>query len=440
LYARVSEAAAAAHNRAIELRKAERFDEALEEIELSLRLGAKWPETLVMRAHLLADLGRHDEAVDQYRRVLAMAPAQIDAHETYARLLPQLGQGAEAMDTYRAALVQAPDIGMLWVSAMATAKAIGNWPHLLEIARAALVRFGRDTMISVFEAHALSGLGDDSAAQTLLREATDLEPGYAPAQTTLAHVLIRLGEYRAAESPALQATRLAPHDQSAWSLLTVIWRLMEDPREHWLADYDRLVVPVHVEGINWTTLAASLTARHRTLQHPAEQSLRGGTQTRGTLFDSPDAEIATLQTAIRVAVRSAVARLPDDPSHPFLSRNSDAIDFAGSWSVRLRSQGFHINHMHPQGWMSSALYVSLPAGLGESDAGALAFGMPDAALKLNLLPRRIVRPAQGRLVVFPSYLWHGTIPFESEEVRLTVAFDALPSASGDGGPIHQPGV
>jgi hypothetical protein len=28
--------------------------------------------------------------------------------------------------------------------------------------------------------------------------------------------------------------------------------------------------------------------------------------------------------------------------------------------------------------------------------------------------------------LFPSYMWHGTIPFRSDEPRMTVAFDVVP--------------
>ena len=77
--------------------------------------------------------------------------------------------------------------------------------------------------------------------------------------------------------------------------------------------------------------------------------------------------------------------------------------------------------------MSSALYVSLPPEVERGEGGALAFGVPDAALGLDLPPRRVEHPKVGRLVLFPSYFWHGTMPFESAEPRLTVAFDALPA-------------
>ncbi|MGH8111927.1 MAG: putative 2OG-Fe(II) oxygenase, partial [Rhodanobacteraceae bacterium] len=37
-----------------------------------------------------------------------------------------------------------------------------------------------------------------------------------------------------------------------------------------------------------------------------------------------------------------------------------------------------------------------------------------------------VCPQTGMLVLFPSYFWHGTVPFSDDDTRLTVAFDAVP--------------
>ena len=161
---------------------------------------------------------------------------------------------------------------------------------------------------------------------------------------------------------------------------------------------------------------------------PAEQSLRGGTQTRDNLFDRSDPAISRLSAVIRREVEARLGALPRDPDHPFLRRNSGRIAFSGSWSVRLRDAGFHINHIHPSGWLSSACYIALPPETrGSRSEGALTFGVPDSALGLDLQPSRIVVPVPGRLVVFPSFFWHGTQPFASESPRLTVAFDALPA-------------
>jgi hypothetical protein len=96
--------------------------------------------------------------------------------------------------------------------------------------------------------------------------------------------------------------------------------------------------------------------------------------------------------------------------------------------VRLTGSGHHAHHVHPAGWFSSAFYVSLP---GESEggpppAGWLTLGAPPEELGLDLQPVRRIEPRPGRLVLFPSILWHGTEPFGAGE-RLTAACDvALP--------------
>lgn len=415
----------ALHNLGVELRKLDRSAEALAVFDKVTASGLRAPETEVMRGHVLADLGRFDEAIRAYRRAAAKRPAAIEAHEALAAVLPQVGQGDEALQSYGEALALVPDSGALWVSAMAAAKGMGDHAQLLAWADAAEARFGGDTMVSNFAAQAMGALGRDAEAYDRLDKALDLEPDYAPAHNTMAHLLIRLGEPALAAQAAGEATRLAPDDQSGWALLGVALRLIDDEREHWLCNYDELVMPIEVPLD--AGLAANLEARHLAHAHPSDQSLRGGTQTRGNLFETADPMLQALARDIQGAVEARLRTLPSDPTHPFLARNTGAIRFSGSWSVRLRSAGFHVSHIHPSGWLSSALYVSLPKAVRQGKGqGELAFGAPDAALGLDLPPRRTVKPHEGQLVIFPSYLWHGTTPFEDDAPRLTAAFDALP--------------
>ena len=83
--------------------------------------------------------------------------------------------------------------------------------------------------------------------------------------------------------------------------------------------------------------------------------------------------------------------------------------------------------------MSSAFYVALPPSVAtaagtDTPAGAIQFGEPPLELGLDVGPRRVVTPHAGLLALFPSYLWHGTIPFQDEAPRMTIAFDMLPLA------------
>jgi len=417
------------HNLAMLLREEDRAEEALEEAENALRQGPVPPETATLRAHLLADVGRHDEAAEEYRNILGQVPEQLDAHETLALLLPQLGRGSEALDAYRAALRMRSTSVPLWGSALRTSFAVRDYVQLAAWGQEAEGLIGPRPEVRIARAAALSRMGNQHRAIDLLRDLLAEHPDLAAAHQHLAHSLIAAGDPKAAEAHALRATEIDPRDQCPWALLTVIWRLLDDPREAWLADYERLVMLVDLDAAPgfFEELADHLTTMHTTREHPAEQSLRGGTQTRGHLFKRKDPLIERLVAQIRTGVQQRLRELPDDPTHPFLSRKSGGIDFPCSWSVRLRSGGFHINHIHQRGWMSSALYVSLPPEVERGESGALAFGIPDAALGLDLAPRRVEKPRVGRLVVFPSFFWHGTLPFESAQPRMTVAFDALPA-------------
>jgi len=171
-------------------------------------------------------------------------------------------------------------------------------------------------------------------------------------------------------------------------------------------------------------LADTLRRLHTLTGQPLEQSVRGGTQTDGNLFTLIDPMIVALREAVRSAVAEHVARLPKhDPHHPLLRSPRSPITFSGAWSVRLQAGGKHSNHVHPMGWLSSALYIALPPDLGEDQAGWLTLGESRAPnFDIDLPPLRVIEPKPGRLVLFPSTMWHGTRPFQVGE-RLTVAFD-----------------
>ena len=178
-----------------------------------------------------------------------------------------------------------------------------------------------------------------------------------------------------------------------------------------------------------SALVPVLNARHRQQNHPLDQSLRHGTQTSRNLLVNPGAEIAGLLRSFRQALADMQVRSGHDATHPFEARNLSAAEILGCWSVRLRRDGFHVNHIHPEGWVSSAYYASVPGEVDDSTqrSGWLKFGEPRFAVP-GLAPFLEVQPKPGRLVLFPSYLWHGTNALRGDAPRLSVAFDAVPQA------------
>jgi hypothetical protein len=69
------------------------------------------------------------------------------------------------------------------------------------------------------------------------------------------------------------------------------------------------------------------------------------------------------------------------------------------------------------------LYIATPGDedRGDGEAGWLALGQA-SELGIDMPPIRRVEPKPGRLVLFPSTMWHGTRAFGAGE-RLSVAFD-----------------
>ena len=99
------------------------------------------------------------------------------------------------------------------------------------------------------------------------------------------------------------------------------------------------------------------------------------------------------------------------------------------WGTLLAPGGHQLPHLHPLAWLSGVYYVEVPPGLG--DDGALEFGEPPPRVTARVEPeRRRVGARPGRLVVFPSWFWHRTLPFAQPGERISVAFDVMPLAPG----------
>ncbi|OGS50219.1 MAG: hypothetical protein A3J40_11820 [Erythrobacter sp. RIFCSPHIGHO2_12_FULL_63_10] len=225
-----------------------------------------------------------------------------------------------------------------------------------------------------------------------------------------------------------------PHAPQFWPYRDLAWRLLDDPRHGWLGGDPAFASTddLDVEPSQLAELADFLRSLHQMQAPYPEQSVRGGTQTPRNLLLHHDPRITRIRAKLATAVTQWRDGLPSgDGGHPLLDRKPTKIRFAGSWSVRLLANGHHSPHVHPQGWASSAFYVALPQDLGNGEAGRFVLGMPPVELGLPLEPERLIDPAPGRLALFPSTSWHGTLPFSGEE-RLTLAFDIAPGlAKGD---------
>lgn len=407
--------------------------------ERAASLGAAGPELAHAACGALLDLGRTDEAMATAQALVRQHPAFVRGQVSLAEMRWQHADasGAGEHPDFLAELARAatsrPDheeLHLAWASLLLAAGRADEALPLLQ-----RLRRRQDTpRVRRCEADVLQRIGrlDDAAAlyRQLLHEAADqASPGLLNAAATNQLTLRAPAQ---AAVWAAQALQRAPQDQEAWAVLGTAWRLLGDARADWLFDVDRLVAYLPLDdaapALPWPALQARLDALHTAQRAPTSQSLRDGTQTSGALFGGPDPVLGHLAQALLQRVRTWQASLPADPTHPFLQHRQGSLQFAGSWSVRLRRGGHHVNHIHHEGWLSSALHVLVPPAVAASEAsgsaaGCLVLGEPPLHWKLGLPALRLIRPRARHLALFPSYLWHGTVPFEDDAPRLSIAFD-----------------
>lgn len=250
--------------------------------------------------------------------------------------------------------------------------------------------------------------------------------------------LLATGRAEDALAVAARLLQVNGDDGHALALQATAWRLLGDMRYHERNDYTRFVRAQTIDTPDgWSNVADYLRDLSRCLRnmhgsrfHPLDQTLQGGSQIElNPLFEQEPALRAFAQAITRPIEN--YLRLLGTGEDSLRRRNQGRWRLNGMWSVLLRANGFHFNHFHGQGWISSACYIALPESIGTRDgAGWIKFGEP-VLPTMPLGAEYFVKPEPGLLLLFPSWMWHGTVPFagSAESTRLSIAFDIVPDGN-----------
>jgi tetratricopeptide (TPR) repeat protein len=384
------------------------------------------PTLIRTSAAALSAQGQGDAAEALLLDVLAREPQWLDGHKTLAALRVAGGRRDSFDASFKAAVAACPgslSLRLAWLHLLSTAR---DWDSARAVLQRALRDFGDQQGLELVRVHIASEAGEVGCDDPHL---FDRVKDISDAGLDLCKVRQALRAGDPARAAAI-AGAYAGHPAATlfWPYAGLVWRLLGDARAHWLdgtpppiGQYDLKLTPRERSD-----LAACLTALHTTQAPFLEQSVHGGTQTTGQLFFRPLPALQAIRAKIQIAVRDYIGALGNlVEGHPLLAPARDGpVQFEGSWSVALKAGGHHSTHTHPKGWISSALYVDVPTPdeIGAPPAGWISFGEAPPELILDLKPYQQIEPKAGKLVLFPSTLWHRTVPFEQGE-RLTIAFD-----------------
>ena len=424
------------HNLAATLDDLGRGEEAVAACERAFQLGMDTPQTFLVYARALRAAGDFERSEYAYRQALARTPDDVAVAGEYANFVwMRRGDMAEADAFLDSAFHAGGAATPLLLSKATLYDAAGQTDRAAQLLEAASQRLPGDTLILMSAADIALRVQRLDDARRYVELALAADGASRGVQQYAA--IVDLAQGRAERALATLRAVLADHpdDQSLWGWAAVAARAVGDPLYGELYDYPGMVGVYDIAAPDgWPTLdayladlAEALKAVHAYQQHPTNQSLRHGSQSMHLLTGSNAPPIKAFFQALDGPIREHMAKLGQGDD-PLRRRNTFDYRFKGAWSVRLRPNGFHRDHFHPEGWLSSAFYVETPdAALDSADRqGWIRFGQPPFVTDPPIAPDHYVRPKPGRLVLFPSYMWHGTVPFTTDEARMTIAFDAVP--------------
>ena len=375
----------------------------------------------------LRDLGKLEEAVTSYHKALALKPDYADAHNNLGNALKDLGKPEEAVASYHKALNLKPDL----------AEAHNNLGN------------------------ALRDLGKPEEAISSYQKALNLKPDYVNAHNNLGLALRELGRLE----DALQIFESIDTPECYAHVLECLFALGEYDKF-----YEKQTASARNNEINTRVAAINAFASHQlnrsdphpfcptplkfvrvyepldgvddadgflrdlmddlqsreAIWEPPGKTTRHGFQTMSNLFKKPYGRLVELDRIIKDTI--------ENYRFEFSSENCDFIKLfpktltLSGWFIRLIKGGHQTEHIHSGAWLSGIFYLQMPK-CTDQEEGSIELGLwgYDYPILNKSYPKNRFYPKNGSIILFPSSLFHRTIPFHSDEERMSIAFDLRPA-------------
>ena len=409
------------------LKELRRFDEAVDQYRKALAIQSDFALAHNNLGGALRELGRPDEAVAHYLNAIDIQPGFTEGHYNLGNALMELGRLDEAVDHYQKALAIKPSFAEAHYN-------LGN---------------------------ALKELGRLDEAADFYQNAIDIKPNYSAAYHNLGNLHLERGRFE----DAIRSYDLAALDSSRSKSLECLFAL-----ERYEDFYQRLEKLIDTNKNNIRAAASSAFAsqqlgradpypfcknpmdfirvyesldcaddddgflhnlntelKSRAVNwEPQGKTTKKGFQSPENLFVNPKGLLADLERLIKDKIE-IYRREFSSENCGFIKLFPDRLSLRG-WIVRLLNGGHQLEHIHPRGWLSGVIYLQVPI-FSNREEGSIEFGLWGynyPILNTNY-PRKRIYPKNGNLVLFPSSLFHRTIPFDSNEERVSIAFDLIPA-------------
>ena len=412
--------------------------------------------------------GDTQKAINYYEKAIEIDPNYSNAYYNLGNTFKELGENQKAKDCYKKAIEIDPnyvdahnDLGVVFFKLGESQKAKECYEKVIEIKPNYAEPYNNLANIYV-------ELGKNHEAITYYQKAIALKPIFADAYANLGRAQKTLGKLKEAINSFKSAKQIDPnlncevsfaatylknkdpekalfllenflkkfpHDSRANAYKTISLRgLAKFDQIEKLIDFPNLIKKIDAQNLTKEKMFEfNKELRNVLIKDPRRKveknndgwAIRGGTVIRD-LFNTTNPSIAKFNVYLRKAIDYYIDSLPDNNTHPFLKIKTKKYNITSSWVNFLEPGDFQANHIHNNGWMSGVYYLDEPkVELNKEHAGWIEFNragynLPHFAGEKGI---ELIKPKPSMFIFFPSYIWHGTIPYREKYSRISISFD-----------------
>ena len=388
------------------------------------------PNNTIIQTNLgiiFKDLGENQKAKDCYEKAIKINPNNEKAHYNLGVIYKDSGELQKAKICYK--------------------KVIEINPNEQET---------RNSLGIIFQE-----LGEYQKAKDCYEKAIKIKPNYGDAYYNLGQLLHESGEYHLAENYFKKAIQIKPGDiRASNSLLTNLYKM--NNQSVLFEELDSIINQGKMNAVigsicsrsevkygvkkenpfcnnpldyvlkknlnekydfkNVIVKCVNNILKNDSISNRVQKLITNGYQTAGNLFANRDFDTNEIQKIIKIEIEKYRLYFKDS-KEGFIKSWPTNYNLNG-WLISMKKGGKLSAHMHDLGWLSGSIYINVPQK-SELDSGNHVVCIDENENKNE--NKKSIDVVTGSLCLFPSSLLHYTIPFESEENRIVLAFDMIPN-------------
>ena len=436
------------------------IEEAIEAYNKALAIKPDYADAYNNMGNALQEKGKLKEAIDAYNKVIAIKSDYADAYYNIGVVLQKQIKLDEAIEAYNKALAIKPD----------HAEAHHNTGNILREQgklKMAVEAYGKAIAIKSDYADAYFNMGQafelqEGMAQKAIEAYTKtlaIEPDFPHAKSLVGVILFDNKDYE--KAAAFFSDESLPNTNHNY-LLRCFYELGEKEKFAKQLDYmlesglnnarigSYLSQPKAPFGIKknnpfcnkplnyiskidldkdcdfkkiFVENAANVLSNDE-VKHRSQGNLKNGIQTAGNIFTQVGSVTEQWQNIIHAKLKNYKSHFCDSEEGLIRDWPSDYSIYG--WLISMKNGGELSAHIHDAGWITGSIYINVPPK-SRKDSGNLVLTTDDEKHgKRGNKNIKSIDVVTGSLVFFPSSLLHYTVPFESDEDRIVLAFDIMP--------------